>query len=375
MAVHLERTLTKDEILTLYLNKIFFGHRAYGVAAAAAIYYGKPLAELTVAESRDAGRDPQGAVLRQPGDRPRAGTGPPRPRAGAHGGAGVHRRGDLPRRAGAAGPGEPAPAAGRAGRRLRRPRWPGRRCWSASARTPTGAATGSRRRSTRGFSDWPSRRSGRPCSTTTGATATAARRRSGAPIDGADTAALDALLRAAGRAARSQAGDGARRRQATGGGLSRRRRAGGAGARPGALGAALPRARTAGDPRRAGSTRCCTPGIWSACGRTRRATGSFRSGPRCPARCWRSPRGTGPSGRWSGAITSGRASSTGPPTRAASPAPPSSPSSTPRRWSAAGRRRAGCSTSPSRCGSARATSGSPPTTTAGAWARSGCGWR
>ena len=39
LAFRIERTLTKDEILTLYLNKIFFGHRAYGVAAAAEIYY------------------------------------------------------------------------------------------------------------------------------------------------------------------------------------------------------------------------------------------------------------------------------------------------------------------------------------------------
>lgn len=51
LAWHLERTLTKDEILAIYLNKIFFGHRAYGVAAAAQLYYDKPLAELTLAEA------------------------------------------------------------------------------------------------------------------------------------------------------------------------------------------------------------------------------------------------------------------------------------------------------------------------------------
>lgn len=50
MALHLERVLTKEEILTLYLNKIFFGHRAYGVAAAADLYYGKTLGELSLAE-------------------------------------------------------------------------------------------------------------------------------------------------------------------------------------------------------------------------------------------------------------------------------------------------------------------------------------
>jgi len=51
LAVKMERVLEKDEILELYLNKIFFGHRAYGVAAAAAFYYGKSLEQLTLAEA------------------------------------------------------------------------------------------------------------------------------------------------------------------------------------------------------------------------------------------------------------------------------------------------------------------------------------
>ena len=50
LAVKLERTITKDEILELYLNKIALGHRSYGVAAAAEVYYGKTLDELTLAE-------------------------------------------------------------------------------------------------------------------------------------------------------------------------------------------------------------------------------------------------------------------------------------------------------------------------------------
>ena len=50
LALHIERTLTKEEILELYLNKIFFGHRAYGVSAAAALYYDKPLDRLDLAE-------------------------------------------------------------------------------------------------------------------------------------------------------------------------------------------------------------------------------------------------------------------------------------------------------------------------------------
>ena len=51
LALKMERTLTKDEILELYLNKIFFGNRAYGVAAAAEYYYGKTLDQLTLAEA------------------------------------------------------------------------------------------------------------------------------------------------------------------------------------------------------------------------------------------------------------------------------------------------------------------------------------
>ena len=50
LAFKIERELTKDEILELYLNKIYLGQRAYGVSAAAQIYYGKPLAELNLAQ-------------------------------------------------------------------------------------------------------------------------------------------------------------------------------------------------------------------------------------------------------------------------------------------------------------------------------------
>ena len=47
----MERAFTKQEIFSLYLNKIFFGQRAYGVAAAAEAFFGKSLAELSVAEA------------------------------------------------------------------------------------------------------------------------------------------------------------------------------------------------------------------------------------------------------------------------------------------------------------------------------------
>lgn len=50
LALKIERELSKDEILELYLNKILLGHRAYGVGAAADVYYGKPVNELTLAQ-------------------------------------------------------------------------------------------------------------------------------------------------------------------------------------------------------------------------------------------------------------------------------------------------------------------------------------
>ncbi len=51
LAYRLERYLTKDEILTIYLNEIYLGARAYGVEAAARVYFGKHVQDLTLAES------------------------------------------------------------------------------------------------------------------------------------------------------------------------------------------------------------------------------------------------------------------------------------------------------------------------------------
>ena len=47
----IESQLTKDQILEAYMNQIFLGQRAYGFAAASEIYFGKPLKDLSVAES------------------------------------------------------------------------------------------------------------------------------------------------------------------------------------------------------------------------------------------------------------------------------------------------------------------------------------
>ena len=51
LAMKMERELSKDEIFGLYLNKSFFGNRAYGIAAAAEFYYGKALNQLTLDEA------------------------------------------------------------------------------------------------------------------------------------------------------------------------------------------------------------------------------------------------------------------------------------------------------------------------------------
>lgn len=50
IAVHIEQLLTKQEILELYLNKIYLGYRSYGVGAAAQSYFGKELNQLTLGE-------------------------------------------------------------------------------------------------------------------------------------------------------------------------------------------------------------------------------------------------------------------------------------------------------------------------------------
>ncbi|PRY65127.1 penicillin-binding protein 1A [Vreelandella songnenensis] len=51
LALQMEKVLSKEEIFELYVNKIFLGNRAYGIAAAADTYYDKPLSELTLAET------------------------------------------------------------------------------------------------------------------------------------------------------------------------------------------------------------------------------------------------------------------------------------------------------------------------------------
>ena len=51
LALKIERQLGKDQILELYMNQIYLGQHAYGFAAAADTYFGKPLAALSIAEA------------------------------------------------------------------------------------------------------------------------------------------------------------------------------------------------------------------------------------------------------------------------------------------------------------------------------------
>jgi len=50
LSFRIEQELSKEEILTLYLNKIYLGNRAYGIGAAAKLYYGKEITDLDVAQ-------------------------------------------------------------------------------------------------------------------------------------------------------------------------------------------------------------------------------------------------------------------------------------------------------------------------------------
>ena len=51
MAFKLDLSFSKEEIFELYVNQIFLGNRAYGIAAASEIYYGKDLSNLSIAQS------------------------------------------------------------------------------------------------------------------------------------------------------------------------------------------------------------------------------------------------------------------------------------------------------------------------------------
>jgi len=68
----MEAEFTKEEIFSLYVNKIFLGQRAYGVAAAAEVYFGKTLDQLTIAEMATLAGLPTAPSTRNPVANPEA---------------------------------------------------------------------------------------------------------------------------------------------------------------------------------------------------------------------------------------------------------------------------------------------------------------
>ena len=71
LAFKIEGSLTKDQILELYVNQIFLGSRAYGFSSAANVYFGKSLAELTAAEAAMLAGLPQAPSRQNPFVNPR----------------------------------------------------------------------------------------------------------------------------------------------------------------------------------------------------------------------------------------------------------------------------------------------------------------
>lgn len=70
LAWHIEQLMSKEEILELYINKIELGHRAFGFGAAAQVYYGKDVSELTLAEMATIAGLPQSPSILNPISRP-----------------------------------------------------------------------------------------------------------------------------------------------------------------------------------------------------------------------------------------------------------------------------------------------------------------
>lgn len=62
----LEMNFTKDEILQMYLNEIYYGHGAYGIEAASQLYFGKSATDLTLAESALLAGVPKGPTYYSP---------------------------------------------------------------------------------------------------------------------------------------------------------------------------------------------------------------------------------------------------------------------------------------------------------------------
>ena len=99
MAYKIERHLTKDQILEVYLNQIYLGQRSYGFAAAARTYFGKSMNELTIGEAATIAGLPVAPSTYNPIVNPHARDDAQKLRAAPHAGARIHRRADLSDRA------------------------------------------------------------------------------------------------------------------------------------------------------------------------------------------------------------------------------------------------------------------------------------
>ena len=77
VAMRIEKRYTKEEIFTFYANQIYFGHGAYGVEAAARLYFGKPAKDLALEEAATIAGIIQGNARQSPFVNPRGGAAPP----------------------------------------------------------------------------------------------------------------------------------------------------------------------------------------------------------------------------------------------------------------------------------------------------------
>lgn len=74
LAFKIEALLTKDQILEVYMNQIFLGHRAYGFGAASEVYFGKPLRDISIAEAAMLAGLPKAPSAYNPLNNPRRAT-------------------------------------------------------------------------------------------------------------------------------------------------------------------------------------------------------------------------------------------------------------------------------------------------------------
>ena len=137
----MEHEFTKQEIFGLYLNVIFFGQRAYGVAAAAETFFGKPLDQLDVAEAATLAGVPKAPSRYNPIVNPQLATQRRALRAAPHARTGLHRCRYRRRRPTRSRCRRARTRRCSTSRRRTSPRWRAWSCGSASARTPKTPAT------------------------------------------------------------------------------------------------------------------------------------------------------------------------------------------------------------------------------------------